>query len=99
MSSAERLQVATKAGWFASGRNEAGVIFDATGSPTVTYAMFASGDYTGDPAVNADNYSATHPALRARAVLGRTMFDAVSRISAPAARSFGAKAYHASNGG
>ncbi|HEV2783989.1 MAG TPA: serine hydrolase [Actinophytocola sp.] len=100
LSSAERLRVATKAGWFATGRNEAGVIFDAEGRPTVTYALFASGEYTGDPAANADNYSATHPALRARAKLGRTMMDAVARISAaPAARSFGAKAYHPVNGG
>src|SRR5436190_2013862 len=33
LSSDERLRVATKAGWFADGRNEAGVIFDAAGAP------------------------------------------------------------------
>ncbi|HEU5108544.1 MAG TPA: serine hydrolase [Micromonosporaceae bacterium] len=99
LTSAERLRVATKAGWFADGRNEAGVIFDAAGAPVVTYAMFAAGTFTGDPAVNADNYSATHPALRARAKLGRTMMDAVARLSTPAARTFGAKAYRPVNGG
>lgn len=100
LSSAERLRVATKAGWFATGRNEAGVIFDGAGAPMATYALFASGEFTGDPAVNADNYSATHPALRARAVLGRTMVDAVARLTAePAVTSFGAKAYRPVNGG
>jgi beta-lactamase class A len=99
LTSAERLRVATKAGWFADGRNEAGVVFDQAGAPVVTYAMFASGAYTGDPAVNVDNYSATHPALQARARLGRAMVDAVARLSVPAARTFGAKAYRPVNGG
>jgi beta-lactamase class A len=100
LTSNERLQVATKAGWFSTGRNEAGVIFDTAGHPTVTYSLFASGDnFAGDPAVNLDNFSATHPALRARAVLGRTMFTAVSRLTPPTAKSFGPKAYHPSNGG
>jgi beta-lactamase class A len=75
------------------------VIFDGTGAPVVTYAMFAAGAFTGDPAVNADNYSATHPALRARARLGRAMVDAVARLSVPAARTFGAEAYRPVNGG
>jgi beta-lactamase class A len=99
LSSAERLRVATKAGWFADGRNEAGVIFDDAGAPLVTYALFASGQFSGDPAQNADNYSATHPALRARAALGRTMVDAVSQITASTARTFQAPAYQPSNGG
>ncbi|HEU5474530.1 MAG TPA: serine hydrolase [Actinophytocola sp.] len=99
LTSTERLRVATKAGWFADGRNEAGVIFDAVGAPAAIYAMFASGTFTGDPAVNVDNFGATHPALRARAKLGRTMIDAVARLSTPAARTFGAKAYRPVNGG
>jgi beta-lactamase class A len=106
MSTAERLRVATKAGWFAAGRNEAGVIFDPAGAPLATYSLFATGPYSGDEAVNADNYSATHPALQARAALGRTMIDAVSGLGggatserAGSARSFGAKAYHPVNGG
>jgi beta-lactamase class A len=99
LSSAERLRVATKAGWFSNGRNEAGVIFDESGAPTVTYALFASGTFTGDPAANDANFSATHPALRARAALGRAMVDAVARIAVPAARTFGTKAYHPVNGG
>jgi beta-lactamase class A len=99
LSTNERLRVATKAGWFADGRNEAGVIFDATGAPQVIYALFAAGAFTGDAAVNDANFSATHPALQARAKLGRAMFDAVERITTPAVRSFGAKAYQPSNGG
>lgn len=99
LSSAERLRVATKAGWFNDGRNEAGVIFDPSGRPILTYALFASGQFTGDPDANNANFSATHPALRARAALGRTMFDAVSRLSSGPARTFGAKAYHPYNGG
>lgn len=100
LTSNERLRVATKAGWFNDGRNEAGVMFDPSGRPLVTYAMFASGPFTGDPAVNDANFGATHPALRARSALGATMFDAVSRLSGEgAARTFGAKAYHPYNGG
>jgi beta-lactamase class A len=99
MSSAERLRVATKAGWFAAGRNEAGVIFDPAGAPLATYALFATGPYSGDETVNADNFSATHPALQARAVLGRAMIDAVARLGGDSARSFGAKAYAPVNGG
>jgi beta-lactamase class A len=99
LSTNERLRVATKAGWFADGRNEAGVIFDATGAPQVIYALFAAGAFTGDAAVNDANFSATHPALQARAKLGRAMFDAVERITTPAVRSFGAKAYQPNNGG
>jgi len=99
LSTNERLRVATKAGWFADGRNEAGVIFDAGGAPQVIYALFAAGAFTGDPAVNDENFAATHPALQARTKLGRAMFDAVERFTTPAARSFGAKAYHPYNGG
>ncbi|MBB5959233.1 beta-lactamase class A [Saccharothrix tamanrassetensis] len=80
LSSAERLNVATKAGWFADGRNEAGIVFDASGRAVITYALFASGRFRGDQAGNAENYSATHPALRARAGLGRTLYDSVLRI-------------------
>jgi beta-lactamase class A len=80
MSSAERARIATKAGWFASGRNEAGVIFDAAGAPVLTYAMFADGQ--ADP----DNFGATHPAVQARAVMGRRFLDAINgRAGAPAA--------------
>jgi hypothetical protein len=100
LSSEERLRVATKAGWFATGRNEAGIMFDTAGKPIVTYALFASGQFAGDPeANNAANFSTTHPALRARAKLGRTMIDAVSRLSTQSARTFSAPAYQPSNGG
>jgi beta-lactamase class A len=93
LSSNERLQVATKAGWFNDGRNEAGIVFDANGKPVITYALFASGQFRGDSAVNLDNYGATHPALRARAALGRTLFDSVQRITCTAPRSFRSQAY------
>lgn len=99
LSSAERLNVATKAGWFVDGRNEAGMVFDATGKAMITYALFASGAFRGDPAVNADNYSATHPALRARAELGRTLYDSVLRITTDSPRTYRAQPYQARNGG
>lgn len=65
MSSAERARIATKAGWFADARHEAGVIFDTTGAPLVTYALFADGQS------GADDFGATHPAVQARARFGR----------------------------
>ncbi|QFZ22227.1 serine hydrolase [Saccharothrix syringae] len=99
LSSQERLNVATKAGWFEDGRNEAGIVFDANGKPVVTYALFASGRFRGDQAVNADNYSATHPALRARAELGRTLYDSVLRITNDAAHAYRAQPYRAWKGG
>ncbi|WP_433262872.1 serine hydrolase [Actinosynnema sp. CS-041913] len=99
LSSAERLNVATKAGWFADGRNEAGIVFDASGRAVITYALFASGRFAGDQAANADNYSATHPALRARAALGRTLYDSVLRITTSRPRAYEAQPYRAANGG
>ncbi|MDU0291229.1 serine hydrolase [Saccharothrix longispora] len=94
LSSQERLNVATKAGWFEDGRNEAGVVFDANGKAIVTYALFASGAFRGNQAVNADDYGATHPALRARAALGRSMYDSVLRITTNATRAYRARPHH-----
>ena len=71
MSTAERARVATKAGWLVDGRNEAGVMFDAAGCPVLTYALFAHG------LTDADNFAATHPALEARAVMGREFLDSI----------------------
>ncbi|WP_158852157.1 serine hydrolase [Saccharothrix deserti] len=99
LSSAERLNVATKAGWEADGRNEAGIVFDANGKPIITYALFASGQYSGNQAANADNYSATHPALRARAALGRTLYDSVLRITANTPHTYRVQPYRPGNGG
>ncbi|UVS78841.1 serine hydrolase [Actinokineospora sp. UTMC 2448] len=76
LTSPERLRVATKAGWFNDGRNEAGLIFTPEGAPVLSYALFASGPFTGDAATNNADFGATHPALRARAGLGRTLMDA-----------------------
>lgn len=73
MSSGERARIATKAGWFADARHEAGVIFDAAGAPVLTYALFADGQ--ADP----DDFGATHPAVEARARMGRRFLDAVDR--------------------
>ncbi len=93
LTSNERLQVATKAGWFEDGRNEAGIVFDANGKPVITYALFASGDFRGDNAVNHADYSTNHPALRARAAIGRTLFDSVRQITCPAPRPYRSQAY------
>ncbi len=101
LTSPERLRVATKAGWFADGRNEAGVVFGQDGTPLATYALFASGQFTGGEAVD-DDFSTNHPAVRARAQLGRTVMDAVadSAVGARSARlRFPAPAYRPSNGG
>ncbi|AOS63575.1 serine hydrolase [Actinoalloteichus hymeniacidonis] len=77
MSSAERLRVATKAGWFADGRNEAGVIFDVDGAPVLTYSLFARGSE------GADDFGATHPVVQARSVMGRVFLDSVTPLSSP----------------
>jgi len=73
MSSAERGRVATKHGAdfdeLGAARHEAGVIFAADGTPALVYSFFA--DSLGD----LDNYGATHPAVRAHAVLGRELLD------------------------
>ncbi len=78
MSSAERSRVATKYGADyderGAARHEAGIMFDATGAPTLTYALFA--DSLGD----LDNYGGTHPAC------GHTRFSD-GRCSTPSARS------------
>lgn len=72
MSSAERGRVATKAGWYADARHEAGVVFDGTGRPALTYAIFAWGQ------AGPDDFGATHPAVSARAAMGRAFLNAVS---------------------
>ncbi|MGH3569049.1 MAG: serine hydrolase [Pseudonocardia sp.] len=75
MSSAERLRVATKYGAFRDGRNEAGVMFDPAGAPVLRYAFFADGQ------PGADDFGATHPAVEARAKLGRVLFDEVFEMT------------------
>src|SRR5262249_38295332 len=93
MSSDERARIGTKAGWFADGRNEAGIMFDTTGGPVLTYAMFAHGQ--DDP----DNFGATHPAVEARAVMGRRFLDAIDRLNGPAAAEARPnRRYHPSDG-
>jgi beta-lactamase class A len=93
MSTGERARVATKAGWFADGRNEAGVMFDAIGRPVLTYAIFAHGQ--ADP----DNFAATHPAIEARAVMGREFFDDISALGGVTARMMPMRRYSPRNGG
>jgi beta-lactamase class A len=93
MSSDERLRVATKAGWFLDGRNEAGIMFDATGRPILTYSLFAHGQ------ANPEDFGATHPAVQARAVMGRRFLDAVNRLGGMAALRTPVPTYRASNGG
>ncbi|WP_433392456.1 serine hydrolase [Micromonospora sp. KLBMP9576] len=75
MSSTERARIATKAGWYADARHEAGVIFDAAGAPVLTYALFAHGQ------AEADDYGATHPAVEARAKMGRRFLNVVDRLA------------------
>ncbi|ADD41444.1 serine hydrolase [Stackebrandtia nassauensis] len=74
MSSDERLRIATKAGWLKDQRNEVGVIYDAAGAPVVTYTIFGGGQ--GKP----EDFGATHPAVEARAKLGRTWLDLIDKI-------------------
>jgi beta-lactamase class A len=81
LSSNERLRVATKAGWFEDGRNEAGVMFSEDGRAILIYSLFASGTFAGDKAENDQNFALNHPAVSARAELGRTMYDAVLKIT------------------
>ncbi|GIJ27872.1 serine hydrolase [Micromonospora qiuiae] len=92
MSSAERARIATKAGWFADARHEAGVIFDAAGAPLVTYALFADGQ------AGADDFGATHPAVQARARLGRRFLDLTAGLGG-AGTTHRARPYRPSNGG
>ena len=79
MSSVERSRVATKYGadfnTLGASRHEVGIMFGTDGAPKLTYAMFAEG------LADLDDYGATHPAVQAHAVLGRTMFNAFA--SAP----------------
>ncbi|WDZ87874.1 serine hydrolase [Micromonospora cathayae] len=75
MSSAERARIATKGGWYADARGEAGVIFDGAGAPVLTYATFSSGQ------TDAGNYGATHPAVAARAAMGRSFLAAVDGLT------------------
>lgn len=96
MSSAERARIATKAGWFDDGRNEAGIIFSTAGEPVLTYSLFAHGQ--ADP----DNFGATHPAVQARAVMGRVFLDAIDHAyTTPTgqAQVYAAPRYRPSNGG
>lgn len=85
MSSNERSRVATKYGadfnTLGAGRHEAGIMFDTTGAPALTYAFFA------DSLDGLDNYGATHPAVEAHAKLGRQLFDSVVTAAPAAARS------------
>ncbi|MFG2063043.1 serine hydrolase [Micromonospora sp. NPDC048871] len=92
MSSAQRARIATKAGWFADARHEAGVIFDPAGAPVLTYALFADGQ------AGADDYGATHPAVAARARMGRRFLEATDRLGGSGTR-HRAPAHRPSNGG
>jgi len=96
MSSAERARVASKFGAFSDGRHEAGIIFDAAGAAALTYVICAKGQ------ADADNFGATHPAVLARSVLGRVMYDAVNEQPAAQRRSLmisPPQPYRGSNGG
>jgi beta-lactamase class A len=84
----ERLRVATKAGWFNDGRNEAGIVFAQDGTPGAIYSLFARGPFVGDAATNNADFGAPHPALRARQALGRTLVDVADvAVATPSAGS------------
>ena len=93
MSSDERLRVATKAGWFADGRNEVGVMFDTNGLPVLTYSLFAHGQ------AHPEDFGATHPAVQARAVMGRVFLDATDELPGVGLRVMRAPRYRPLNGG
>ncbi|MBP2477133.1 beta-lactamase class A [Crossiella equi] len=99
LSTPERLRVATKAGWFATDRHEAGLVFDTAGKPIVCYSLFATGEFRGDATANNADFTTNHPAIAARSVLGRTMMDSVIRLTNPSARTHRAPAYRPGNGG
>ncbi|MFI5908093.1 serine hydrolase [Dactylosporangium sp. NPDC051541] len=84
MSSEERSRVATKYGAdfndLGGARHEAGIMFAADGAPALVYGFFAEG------LADLDNYGATHPAVEAHAVLGRTMFDTIKNTTVAGAR-------------
>jgi beta-lactamase class A len=84
MSSEERSRVATKYGadfnTLGAARHEAGIMFGPDGAPVLVYGLFAEG------LSDLDNYGATHPAVEAHAVLGRTMFDTIATTTVAAAR-------------
>jgi len=94
MSSDERARIATKAGWYEDGRNEAGIVFDSAGAPLLTYAFFAYGQ------AHPEDFGATHPAVQARAFLGRAFLDILARLQGDAAvAALRAATYQPSNGG
>jgi len=95
----ERLRVATKAGWFNAGRNEAGIVFTADGRPGAVYSLFANGPFAGDAAVNDADFGAPHPAMRARQALGRALLDAVDAAPTTARRAQQTPRYQPNNGG
>ncbi len=95
----ERLRVATKAGWFNAGRNEAGIVFTEDGRPGAIYSLFADGPFTGDATVNDADFGAPHPALRARQALGRALVDAVDAPPPTARRPPQTPKYQPNNGG
>ncbi|HEY4020339.1 MAG TPA: serine hydrolase [Pseudonocardiaceae bacterium] len=90
MSSDERARIATKAGWLDNVRNEAGIVFDASGSPELIYSLFANGMPTG-----AADFGATNPAVQARSVMGRCWLDALDGTSSAARTQGGARRYPA----
>lgn len=95
----QRLRVATKAGWFGADRHEAGVVFGESGAAAAVYAMFATGPYQGDAAVNDADFGATHPALRARQEIGRALFAGAGEAAPVSRRVHPTPAYRPYNGG
>jgi beta-lactamase class A len=105
MSSAERSRVAMKYGADDANRNEAGVVYNASGRPALVYSFMAQ--IQGHDS----NYGATHPVVEAHARMGRSMFDIVARIQSESASGASARSltdvveidadepFHPGNGG
>ncbi|WP_052305187.1 serine hydrolase [Stackebrandtia nassauensis] len=74
----ERMQVATKAGWSEQWRNEVGLIHNKAGVPVIAFSMFASSED------NQDDYSPNHPLVNARSRMGRKFFDIAQRLDGSA---------------
>jgi beta-lactamase class A len=92
-SSAERSRVATKAGWLKDSRNEVGIMYDANGAPVVTYSIFGGGQGQDD------NFGATHPAVEARAKMGRQFLDILGKLGGTTKLQAPLPKYHPHNGG
>lgn len=74
----QRMQIATKAGWSEQWRNEVGLIYNKAGVPLIGFSMFASSEE------DQDDYTANHPLVNARSAMGRKFFDIAQQLEGSA---------------